>query len=68
MIDTFDLLFGTVTSSYRKRPTDNFIGDRYLETIVAIDTRNPLATDLSEFPACSDMNLLLSPTARAFHS
>jgi hypothetical protein len=50
----------------RERPGYYPIGDAYLEMIVAADARNSLAALLCAITV-SDMNLLLSFTAWAFH-
>ena len=51
----------------RKRPANNPIGDRYLEMSVAPDASNRLIAHLWESGTGSNMNLLLSFTAWAFH-
>jgi hypothetical protein len=51
----------------RKRPANNPIGDRYLEMSVAPDASNRLVAHLCESGTGSNVNLLLSFTARAFH-
>ena len=53
----------------RERPTNNSIGHRHVELIVALEARNRLVADLwGESGSGINVNLLLGFTARTFHS
>jgi hypothetical protein len=54
-------------NSDRERPTNNFIGDRYLEIDVAIEAWNRLIAHLCAANTGGNMNLLFGFTAWAFH-
>src|ERR1700691_1804203 len=56
-----------VPSLRRERPPNDFVGNRYLKTIVALDARNRLVGQFWKSSTGINVNVLLGFAAWAFH-